>query len=90
MCTRKKRIDLFKTANLAPAIALLMLLAWSSRAWAHEPIVGFWQVTWTDATSGAVVLNVWDVWHSDHTETQDDTSPILFGNVWSGRMDLAR
>jgi hypothetical protein len=84
MCTRKKRIDLLKTAILAAAIALLMLSARSSRAWADEPIVGFWQVTWTDATSGAVVLKVWDVWHSDHTETQDDTSPILFGNVCQG------
>lgn len=84
MCTRKKGIDLFKSANLASAIALLMLLAWSSRARADEPIVGFWQVTWTDATNGAAVLNVWDTWHSDHTETQDDTSPILFGNVCQG------
>ena len=23
-------------------------------------------------------------WHSDHTETQDDTSPILFGSVCQG------
>ena len=66
------------------AITVLVLPVWSSIALADEPIVGFWQVTWTDATSRAIVLNVWDVWHSDHTETQDDTSPVLFGNVCQG------
>jgi hypothetical protein len=83
--TRKKRIDPFRTLGLlAAAIAISVLPVWSSRALAEEPIVGFWQVTWTDASSGALVDNVWDVWHSDHTETGDDTSPILFGNVCQG------
>jgi hypothetical protein len=83
--TRKKRIDPFRTLGLlAAAIAISVLPVWSSRALAEEPIVGFWQVTWTDASSGAVVLNVWDVWHSDHTETQNDTTPILIGNVCQG------
>jgi hypothetical protein len=75
---------LFKSAGLLSAIAILVLPVWSSRALADEPIVGFWQVTWTDANTGAVVDNVWDVWHSDHTETQDDSSPVLFGNVCQG------
>ena len=51
---------------------------------ADEPIVGLWQVTWTDANTHAVVLNVWDVWHADRTETQNDTTPILIGNVCQG------
>jgi hypothetical protein len=83
MRVEKRRI-LFKSIRLLPAIAILVLPVWNSIASADEPIVGFWQVTWTDATSKAVVNNVWDVWHSDHTETQDDTSPILFGNVCQG------
>jgi len=49
-----------------------------------EPIVGLWQVTWTDANSHDVVLNLWDVWHADRTETQTDTTPILIGNVCQG------
>ena len=84
MGEKTKKISLFKSVGLLPALAVLILLVWSSRAMAKEPIVGFWRVTWTDASSGAVVLDVWDVWHSDHTETQDDTSPILFGNVCQG------
>jgi hypothetical protein len=84
MCTRKKGIDLFRTAALAAALAILMLPVWSLRAFADEPIVGFWQVTWTDATSKQVVLNVWDVWHSDRTETQDDTTNTILSNVCQG------
>jgi hypothetical protein len=75
---------LFKSVGLLSALAILVPPVWSSIAWADEPIVGFWQVTWTDAGTGAVVSNVWDVWHSDHTETQNDTSPILSSNVCQG------
>ena len=56
----------------------------SSGTGANEPIVGLWQVTWTDATTHQVVLNVWDVWHADQTETENDTTPILLGNVCQG------
>jgi hypothetical protein len=94
MCAKKKRTGLFKSAGLLAAIVILLLAGWSSSALAEEPrgddqrrsepIVGFWQITWTDAVSGAVILNGWDTWHSDHTETQDDNSPILFGNVCQG------
>ena len=83
MRVEKRRI-LLKSIRLLPAIAILVLPVWSSRALADEPIVGFWQATWTDAASRDVVSNVWDVWHSDHTETQDDTTPILIGNVCQG------
>jgi len=50
----------------------------------NEPIVGLWQVTWKDATTQQLVLNVWDVWHADQTETENDTTPILVGNVCQG------
>jgi hypothetical protein len=88
MRVEKRRI-LFKSIRLLPAIAILVLPVWNSIASADEAIVGFWQVTWTDATSKAVVNNVWDVWHSDHTETQDDFTDSLWQRM-SGRMDLAR
>jgi hypothetical protein len=39
-----------------------------------EPIVGLWQVTWTDADTHAVVLNVFHVWHADRMKTQNDTT----------------
>ena len=56
----------------------------ASAAKADEPIVGLWQVTWTDADTHEVVSKVWDVWHADRTETQNDTGPILVGNVCQG------
>jgi hypothetical protein len=56
----------------------------ASAARADEPIVGLWQVTWTDADTHEVVSKVWDVWHADRTETQNDTGPILIGNVCQG------
>jgi hypothetical protein len=49
-----------------------------------EPIVGLWQVTWKDADTQEVILKLWDVWHADRTETQNDTTPILIGNVCQG------
>ena len=67
------------SAALVVAIALA-----ASSARADEPIVGLWQVTWKDADTHEVVLNVWDVWHADRTETQNDTTPILIGNVCQG------
>jgi hypothetical protein len=51
---------------------------------ADEPIVGLWQVTWVDADTHDVVPKVWDVWHADGTEIQNDTTPILLGNVCVG------
>src|SRR5262249_3236493 len=42
------------------------------------------QATWKDATSGQVVNLVWDVWHSDQTETQNDTTNTILSNVCQG------
>jgi hypothetical protein len=84
MCGEKKGIGLFKSAGLLAAIAILMLPGWSSKASADEPIVGFWQATWKDAISGQVVNQVWDVWHSDRTETQNDTTNTILSNVCQG------
>jgi len=66
------------------AVIILAFALTASSASAHEPIVGFWQVTWKDADTQEVVLKVWDVWHADRTETQNDTTPILIGNVCQG------
>ena len=66
----------------AAIVLALALTATSARA--DEPIVGLWQVTWTDADTHQVVLNVFDVWHADRTETQNGTTPILIGNVCQG------
>ncbi len=66
------------------AAAMMFLGLRPTGAAADEPIVGLWQVTWKDAVTQAVVLNVWDVWHADRTETQNDTTPILIGNVCQG------
>ena len=52
---------LLKSVGLLSAIVFLLPSVWSSMALADEPIVGLWYVTWTDATSRAVVLKVWDV-----------------------------
>ena len=48
-----------------------------------EPIVGFWQATFTD-TATKDASYVWDAWHSDRTETQNDTGRTLDGNVCQG------
>jgi hypothetical protein len=50
----------------------------------EEPIVGFWQVTFTDTATKKVTSYVWDTWHSDRTETQNDSGNILSGNVCQG------
>ena len=70
-------------SRFSAAIVLAFALTATS-ARADEPIVGLWQVTWTDADTHQVVLDVWDVWHADRTETQNDTTPILIGNVCQG------
>ena len=69
---------------IAATFALLLLGAFTTRARADEPIVGLWQATWTDATTHATVLNLWDAWHSDHTETQNDSGPVIAGFVCQG------
>jgi hypothetical protein len=82
------RIGAAMFASFSVVAAALVLGALPSTASADdesdESIEGFWQVTWTDATTKAVVLNVWDVWHGDHTETQNDTGPVLAGFVCQG------
>jgi hypothetical protein len=83
MCTQKETARVIKGAVLFAALALL-LAASGSRASAEEPIVGFWQATWKDAANGQVVNLVWDVWHSDRTETQNDTTNTILSNVCQG------
>ena len=50
----------------------------------EEPIVGLWQVTFTDTATKKVVSYVWNAWHSDRTEIENDTGNILSGNVCQG------
>ena len=69
---------------IVAVFALLLLGATSTSVRADEPIVGLWQATWTDAVTNGVVLNVWDAWHSDHTETQNDSGPVIAGFVCQG------
>ena len=49
-----------------------------------EAIVGFWQVTFTDKDTNKVLSYVWDAWHSDRIEIQNDSGNILAGNVCQG------
>ena len=49
-----------------------------------EPIVGLWQVTFTDTATKKVTSYVWNAWHSDGTEIENDSSNILAGNVCQG------
>ena len=83
MCAPKKGVSVIKCAALFAAVTLL-LAGGGSKALADEPIVGFWQATWKDATSGQLVNLVWDVWHSDRTETQNDTTNTILSNVCQG------
>jgi hypothetical protein len=71
-------------ATLIVAVAMAMFALGASSAFADEPIVGFWLATWKDATTGDVVSHVWDVWHSDRTETQNDSGNTISGNVCQG------
>jgi hypothetical protein len=66
------------------AVMVLAFALAPKSARASEPIVGYWQVTWKDADTQEVVLKVWDVWHADRTETQNDTTPTVLGNVCQG------
>ena len=74
----------WRTWAIIAGFALVLLGAASTTARADEPIVGLWQATWTDAGTRGVVANVWDVWHSDHTETQNDSGPVIAGFVCQG------
>ena len=71
-------------AALTAVVALGLLGLGVSRALADEPIVGYWQVTFTDPATKKVTSHAWDAWHSDRTETQNDTGNILGGNVCQG------
>jgi hypothetical protein len=71
-------------ATLTAAVLAAMLGLGASRALANEPIVGFWQVTFKDATTGDIVSYVWDAWHNDRTETQNDSDNTIAGNVCQG------
>ena len=77
------------------AIGTLIAAVWmaalgfgASSAFADEPIVGLWLATWTDASGGpsdgTVIANIWDVWHADRTETQNDNGPVIAGFVCQG------
>jgi hypothetical protein len=82
---REKRILRGKGLNtLITAVAMALLAFGSSAAFADEPIVGYWQATFKDTNSKDVVSYVWDVWHSDRTETQNDSSNTISGNVCQG------
>lgn len=67
---------------LTAMVLACALIPKSARA--TEPIVGYWQVTFKDADTQEVVLKVWDVWHADRTETENDTFPTVLGNVCQG------
>jgi hypothetical protein len=75
-------------AVLTAAVAAAMLAMGASRALADEPIVGLWLATWTDNSGGPsqgnVILQAWDVWHADRTETQNDSGPVIAGFVCQG------
>jgi hypothetical protein len=75
-------------AALTAAVAAVMLAMGASMALADEPIVGLWLATWIDDSAGPgrgnVVAKVWDVWHADHTETQNDSGPVVAGFVCQG------
>jgi hypothetical protein len=75
-------------AALTAAVLAAILGFGASRACADEPIVGLWLATWTDHTGGpsegTVVAKLWDVWHADRTETQNDNGPVIIGFVCQG------
>jgi hypothetical protein len=71
-------------AALIVAIVMAVLGLAASNASADEPIVGYWQVTYKDATTGDVILNVWEAWHSDRTEMQNVSANPISGNVCQG------
>ncbi len=79
-------------ATVIAAFAMALLGLRGSRAFADEgekgsikePIVGFWQVTYKDATTGDVILHVWEAWHDDRTEMQNVSANPISGNVCQG------
>jgi hypothetical protein len=48
----------------------------------HAPIVGLWDIKFMDGSQ--VVDEGFDAWHSDGTETLNDTPPPVTGNVCLG------
>ena len=70
--------------GLAIAVALATFAFAAPGALADEPIVGLWDAVWRDANTNSLVLRAWDVWHSDRTETQNDTGPVIAGFVCQG------
>jgi hypothetical protein len=83
----------FQCKNVAMLIAALAMVVLGLRASGssadegkkgeiEEPIVGFWQVTFKHADGNTEY--VWDAWHSDRTEIQNDSADILAGNVCQG------
>src|SRR5262249_19157506 len=83
MNTQNRSIRGKGIVTLLTAVTIVLGMG-ASRAWADEPIVGFWQATWKDATDGHVVEYVWDTWHNDRTETQNDSGNTISGNVCQG------
>jgi len=75
-------------ALLTAALLVATLGFGASAAVAAESVVGLWLATWTDdsggPTEGSVVLQAWDVWHADRTETQNDSGPVIAGFVCQG------
>ena len=84
MTQKYSSFRIFRNFAIAAVFALLLLGATSTSVRAHEPIVGLWQATWTDADTNDVVLNLWDAWHSDHTEIQNDSTDVIKGFVCQG------
>ena len=71
----------------AAVVMAAMLGFGASRAFADEPIVGLWFATWTFNSGGpteTVLLQTWDVWHADRTETMNDSGPVIAGFVCQG------
>ena len=79
-------------AMLIAAVALAVFALGTSTVFAdegeegtvREPTVGFWQVTYKDATTGDVILHVWEAWHGDRTEMQNVSANPISGNVCQG------
>ena len=74
--------------TLIAAVVAVALGFGASSAFADEPIVGLWLATWTNDSGGPnqgkVIAYVWDVWHADHTEIQNDSGPVIEGFVCAG------
>jgi hypothetical protein len=84
MKEQKRSLKWRNVLALIAALALAGLGSGASTTFADEPIVGYWQVTFKDATSGEVALHVWEAWHSDRTEMQNVSANPIGGNVCQG------